>query len=81
MSSVLCFLDESFKMGSILISDYALRGANAFTKKLTPLTGEVILKIVFASPESILIVELQWLEHLWNHEKIFKTGIVQANEC
>ena len=25
--------------------------------------------------------ELQWLEHLWNHEKMFETGVVQANEC
>ena len=21
-------------------------------------------------------VELQWLEHLWNHEKMFETGVV-----
>ena len=21
-------------------------------------------------------VELQWLEHLWNHENIFETGVV-----
>ena len=26
-------------------------------------------------------VELQWLEHLWNHEIMFETGIVRANEC
>ena len=26
-------------------------------------------------------VELQWLELLWNHENMFKTGLVQANEC
>ena len=26
-------------------------------------------------------VELRWLEHLWNHENIFETGVVQANEC
>ena len=25
-------------------------------------------------------VELQWLEHLWNHENIFETGVVRANE-
>ena len=24
-------------------------------------------------------VELQWLEHLWNHENMFETG--PANEC
>ena len=26
-------------------------------------------------------VTLQWLEHLWNHENMFETGVVQANEC
>ena len=26
-------------------------------------------------------VELLWLEHLWNHEDMFETGLVQANEC
>ena len=26
-------------------------------------------------------VELQWFEHLWNHENMFETGVVRANEC
>ena len=26
-------------------------------------------------------VELQWLEHLWNHENMFERGVVRANEC
>ena len=26
-------------------------------------------------------VELQWLEHLWNHENMFETGVVRAYEC
>ena len=26
-------------------------------------------------------VELQWLDHLWNHEKMFETGGVRTNEC
>ena len=26
-------------------------------------------------------VEPQWLEHLWDHENMSKTGVVQANEC
>ena len=25
--------------------------------------------------------KIQWLEHLWNHEKMFETGVVRANEC
>ena len=26
-------------------------------------------------------VERQWLEHLWNHEIMFETEVVRANEC
>ena len=26
-------------------------------------------------------VELKWLEHLWNQENMFETGIVRDNEC
>ena len=22
-------------------------------------------------------IELQWLEHLWNHKKMFETGVVE----
>ena len=34
------------------------------------------------SDQSFLFtVELQWPEHLWNHENMFETGEVQANEC
>ena len=25
--------------------------------------------------------ELQWLEHIWDHENLFETGVVRANEC
>ena len=25
-------------------------------------------------------VELQWLEHLWDHQNMFETGVVRANE-
>ena len=37
----------------------------------------------FASPilEPETTVELQWLEHLWNHKNMFETGVVRANEC
>ena len=24
---------------------------------------------------------LQWLEHFWNHENMFETGVVRINEC
>ena len=26
-------------------------------------------------------VELQWFEHLWNHENIFETGVIRGCEC
>ena len=26
-------------------------------------------------------VELQWLEHLWDHGNMFDTGVVRATEC
>ena len=32
---------------------------------------------------SVIVIteEFQWLEHLWNHENMFETGVVRANEC
>ena len=29
----------------------------------------------------VYTVELQWLKHLWDHKKMFETGVVSANEC
>ena len=29
----------------------------------------------------LCIVELEWLEHLWNHDNMFETGVVRGNEC
>ena len=26
-------------------------------------------------------VEIQWLEHLWDHENMFETRVIRANEC
>ena len=26
-------------------------------------------------------VELQWLEHLWDYENMFETGVVRVNKC
>ena len=31
--------------------------------------------------ECVSTAELQWLEHFWNHENMFETGAVRANEC
>ena len=29
----------------------------------------------------LITVELQWLEHLWNRDKMFETGVVRATTC
>ena len=31
--------------------------------------------------ENSFTVELQRLEHLWDYENMFETGVVRANEC
>ena len=36
--------------------------------------------VVLILGHCLSIVELQWLEHLWNHEDMFETGLVRANE-
>ena len=45
----------------------------------------VLLFIMTSLPVEVLLyittVELQWLDHLWNHENMFETGVVRANEC
>ena len=33
------------------------------------------------SPKLANTVELQWLEHVWNHEIMFEAGVVPDNEC
>ena len=35
----------------------------------------------FIRPISPRIVEIQWLEHLYDHKNMFETGVVRANEC
>ena len=41
-----------------------------------------IIHLFFLWYEKVLItVELQWFEHLWNHEVIFETAVLRAEEC
>ena len=43
-----------------------------------------LIKVAYFQPVTTRIrntVELQWLEHLWNHENMFETGTVRANVC
>ena len=37
--------------------------------------------LLLRTKSSLSIVELQWLEHFWNHKNMFQTGLVRANEC
>ena len=34
-----------------------------------------------SSYSELITVEFQWLEHLGNHENVFETAVVRANEC
>ena len=34
----------------------------------------------FMLGNTVITVEIHWLKHLWNHEYIFETGVVRANE-
>ena len=42
--------------------------------------GEYFVTSVFQTSIVGNTVELQWLEHLWNHE-MFETEVVGAKEC
>ena len=37
--------------------------------------------IVLIPDHCLFTVELQWPEHLWNHEIMFETGVVRTKEC
>ena len=34
----------------------------------------------FVRPRILITVELQWLEHLWDHGNLFETWVVRATE-
>lgn len=46
------------------------------TSRLCHKKGQLYRKVRY-----IATVELQWLDHLWNHEKVLETGRVRANRC
>ena len=54
--------------------------------KYRAFTGSDNLKVItlyqyFMFNWNLVTVELQWLEQLWNHENMFETGVIRANEC
>ena len=36
--------------------------------------------ILEATAPEMITVELQWLEHIWNHVNMFETGIIRESE-
>ena len=38
-------------------------------------------KLTSKAPKMEYTVKLQWLEHLWDYENMFETGVVGDNEC
>ena len=36
--------------------------------------------ILEATAPEMITVELQWLEHIWNHVNMFETGVIRASE-
>ena len=49
--------------------------------EVVSLTEANFFSHIHLSNNLLTTVELQWLEHLWDHENWFKTGVVRANEC
>ena len=39
------------------------------------------LSIIFIVLYAGYSIGLHWLEHFWNNENMFETGVVRANEC
>ena len=65
-------------------------GLNIFIQAFWSLCISLLMTDVFISVEkdtceivifNVDTVELRWLEHPWNHENMFETGVVRANEC
>ena len=43
-------------------------------------TGPQTMVLILPTVKILHTVELQWLEHLWDHENEFETGVVRGNE-
>ena len=50
-----------------------------FSDCILPVREEIVVELWFNV--TVNTVELQWLEHIWDHENMFKTGVVRASEC
>ena len=57
---------------------------NGQLKKIPVMKKETAGKAKYSlanAADKVSTVELRWLEHLRDHENMFETGVVRANEC
>ena len=68
-----------------MFSKYGSADAAVALKHLSTMRPELIVPPLLEKYDILhdftCTVELQWLEHLRDHENMFKTELVQANEC
>ena len=72
-----CFIVVLVELAQADCSTFATETDLSFINQTSCL---VTVHVIFALGPFHFTVELQWLEHLWNHENIFETGVVRANE-
>ena len=48
--------------------------------QITPHIRKILLELLLPIYRINSTLELQWLEHLWDHEKLFETSVVRATE-
>ena len=65
---------------SLRVNTGSLRVNNVVgnTESMTVGTGDIILNVITDADliPNVDTAELQWLEHIWNHENMFETGVV-----
>ena len=82
-------VQNCFLPGSILAvadGEKVIPVINDIRDKYSDKMAVTVLTQVYMEPmerifKILLTVERQWLEHLWNHDNMFETGVVRANEC
>ena len=74
-------MKDSIRSDRALLSHISTSGVKAGVKYThLALQINVIPYPALKTKTEISTVEFQWLEHLWDHENWFETGVVRANE-
>ena len=74
------FVFKTFEPSSLVSRRSGATPHRNFDSAVLCLNGRNNLQYV-CSRQPVYTVELQWLEHLLNHENMLETGVVQANKC